>query len=297
MAFCKACPRNCLVDREKSTGFCGRGKKIEISRAAPHYWEEPCLSGTRGSGTVFFTGCNLGCVFCQNYLISRRSSEGKPITGDELGEIFLSLEDQGVHNINLVTPSHYTEELIPILERIKPSLSVPIVWNSNGYESVEMLKRLDGLVDIYLPDLKFKSAELSKTLCGAEDYFEKAINAVKEMKRQQPADVFDGDGMMQKGVIIRHLILPNHTMDSIAILKEIKSRFSADTCVSLMCQYLPEGKAEEYPDIHRRLKRKEFARVVDFAEKEGFTNGFTQEFTSADESFIPEFSLKKETDA
>ena len=244
---------------------------------------------------MFFTGCNLGCVFCQNYLISRRGSEGKEVSSDELEGIFLDLEGQGVHNINLVTPSHYTRQLLPVLESVKSRLSVPIVWNSNGYESVELLKRLEGLVDIYLPDLKFKSAELSKKLCGAEDYFEKAIAAIEEMRRQQPEDIFDKDGMMKKGMIIRHLILPNHTMDSIAILKELKTRFSANTRLSLMCQYIPEGKAEDYPDINRRLKRKEYARVVDYAEKEGFVNGFTQEFASADESFIPEFSLKKES--
>ena len=296
MANCTACPRNCAVDRANCVGFCGRSETIEISRAAPHYWEEPCLSGTRGSGTVFFTGCNLGCVFCQNYLISRRSSGGKEVTAEELCNIFLDLEEKGVHNINLVTPSHYTRQLLPLLEKAKTRLSIPIVWNSNGYENAEELRLLDGLVDIYLPDLKFKSPQLSKTLCGAEDYFEKALTAISEMKRQQPEDVFDGSGLMKKGVIIRHLILPNHTMDSISILKEIKAKFSSGTRVSLMCQYIPEGKAEEFPDINRRLKRKEYARVVEFAEKEGFTNGFTQEFASADESFIPEFSLKKESD-
>ncbi len=294
MQKCISCPRNCNADRSLACGFCGRSNKIEISRAAPHYWEEPCISGEKGSGTVFFTGCNLGCVFCQNYLISRRASEGESLTEQELAEVFLDLQRQGVHNINLVTPSHYALELIPILKKVKPLLQIPIVWNSNGYESVETLKQLDGLIDIYLPDLKFHSSELSKRLCSAEDYFEKAIAAISEMKRQQPADVFNEDGLMEKGVIIRHLALPNHTMDTISVIKEIKAHFSADTYLSLMCQYIPEGKAMDFEDISRRLKRKEYSRVVDFAQNEGFYNCFIQDFTSADESFIPEFSLKKE---
>lgn len=294
MQPCTLCPRNCNVDRSLNRGFCGRTNKIEISRAAPHYWEEPCISGEKGSGTVFFTGCNLGCVFCQNYLISRRTSEGKTLTAQELEEVFLDLQEQGVHNINLVTPSHYALELIPVLQKVKPLLKIPVVWNSNGYEAVETLKNLDGLVDIYLPDLKFHSNELAKRLCSAEDYFEKALATIKEMKRQQPADVFNEDGLMEKGVIIRHLALPNHTMDTIALIKEIKAHFSEDTYLSLMCQYIPEGKAMDYEDISRRLKRKEYSRVVDFAQNEGFYNCFIQDFTSADESFIPEFSLTKE---
>ena len=294
MQLCTLCPRNCNIDRSQNSGFCGRSNKIEISRAAPHYWEEPCISGERGSGTVFFTGCNLGCVFCQNYLISRRASEGKELTVKELKDVLLDLQNQGVHNINLVTPSHYTLEIIPVLKEVKPLLNIPVVWNSNGYESVEALKQLEGLVDIYLPDLKFHSRELAKRLCSAEDYFEKSIDAISEMKRQQPADIFDEDGIMRKGVIIRHLALPNHTMDTVSIIKEIKTHFSSDTYLSLMCQYIPEGKAMEFEDISRRLKRKEYARVVDFAQGEGFYNCFIQDFTSADESFIPEFSLTKE---
>jgi putative pyruvate formate lyase activating enzyme len=295
MAICNACPRGCSIDRITTTGFCGRTEEIEISRAAPHYWEEPCLSGDKGSGTVFFTGCNLGCVFCQNYLISRRKAEGKTVTAEELLNIFEDLESKGVHNVNLVTPSHYIHQLIPILERAKRHISIPIVWNSNGYENVDDVRLLDGLVDIYLPDLKFRSADLAKRLCSAEDYFEKAVLAIEEMKRQRPVNIFDEDGMMKEGLIIRHLVLPNHSMESISILKEIKERFSADTCLSIMCQYIPEGEADKHPDINRRLKRKEYARVIEYASKLGFTNGFTQEFTSADESFIPEFSLKKET--
>lgn len=291
--ICTACPRNCGTDRTEGKGFCGKGETFCISRAAPHYWEEPPLSGTKGSGTVFFTGCSLGCVFCQNYKISRRSSEGRELSSEELKETVLSLQAQGVHNLNLVTPTHYSEQLVPFLEQLRPSLNIPVVWNSSGYEKVETLRKLEGLVDIWLPDLKFFSPEVSERYCGAKDYFDYASAAVSEMLRQQPVNVYGEEGLLKKGVILRHLILPAHTLDSIRLLRYMAEHYPRDLQISLMCQYIPEGRAADFPEINRRLKRKEYARVVEEAWELGFENAFTQDFASADESFIPEFSGKE----
>lgn len=269
-------------------GFCSVGEKFVVARAAKHFWEEPCISGTNGSGTVFFSGCNLRCTFCQNYEISH-GCYGKEISDNRLMEIFDELIESGAHNINLVNPTHYAERLAKILTEYKSV--VPIVYNSSGYESVETLKKLEGLVDIYLPDLKYIDSERAERYSKAADYFEKASAAIDEMKRQQSDDIFE-NGLMKKGVIIRHLILPKNTNKSIAILEYIKEKYGVRTYLSLMAQYTPCGKIDDYPELQRRITEREYNKVVDYLESEGFENAFVQELESASESFIPPFDLE-----
>ncbi len=285
---CNICPRSCNVDREKETGWCGCLNTLRLARAALHFWEEPCISGSRGSGTVFFSGCNLGCVYCQNFSLSH-GAKGKDITEDRLIEIFSELTKQGAHNINLVNPTHYALELKSTLERAKPS--VPVVYNSSGYEKVSTLKSLEGLVDIYLPDIKYIDPQRSEKYSLAADYFTYAAEAVKEMKRQCPEDVFDGDGIMLRGVIIRHLILPKNTNQSLKILDWIKENLGTKVYLSLMAQYTPFGEAEKYPELTRKITQREYEKVVSYAEQLGFVNVFTQDFLSAREEFIPDFDF------
>ncbi|MGN0468789.1 MAG: radical SAM protein [Acutalibacteraceae bacterium] len=285
---CKACPRKCGVNRKEKAGFCGVGERFVLARAAKHMWEEPCISGKNGSGAVFFSGCNLRCAYCQNFEISHNCF-GKEISDERLCEVFDELIEQGAHNINLVNPSHYALRLAEVLEKHKPP--VPVIYNSSGYDSVETLKRLEGLIDIYLPDIKYISPERAKKYSAAENYFEEASKAVLEMKRQQPEDIFDENGMMQKGVIIRHLILPKNTNQSLEILKWIKEKLSRTTFISLMAQYTPCGKVENFPELQRKITGREYEKVVDFAGQLGFENAFIQLTDSADENFIPEFDL------
>lgn len=285
---CNICPRSCNVERSKEKGYCGMGEEIYIARAAKHFWEEPPISGTNGSGTVFFSGCNLGCVYCQNYEISHEA-KGQRVSAERLGEIFGELASDGAHNINLVNPTHYALEIKRVLEARKPD--VPVVYNSSGYEKVSTLKSLEGLVDIYLPDIKYISPERSGKYSDAEDYFDFAIKAVAEMKRQCPEDVFDEDGIMKKGVIIRHLILPGNTNQSLKILESIKENFGTDTIVSLMSQYTPYGKIDNFTELQRRITDREYEKVVSAAEDMGFTNLFIQEKESASKNFIPDFDF------
>ena len=288
---CHVCPRFCKCNREDSFGFCGYGKEAVISRVAPHFWEEPCISGEKGSGTIFFCGCNLGCVYCQNYQISRNNSNQvfkKSCSAIQLADIFLELQNKGVHNINLVTASHFTPVVIEALIIAKPNLTIPVIWNSSGYENAEMIKSLDGLVDVYLPDFKYFSPELSKKYSFAPDYFEKASISIKEMLKQCPDNVFQ-DSLIQKGVIIRHLVLPGNTGDSKKIFKFIKENFGDNIYISLMCQYIPEGDAEKFSEINRRLLRKEYKWVKDYIIKLGFQNGYIQQFSAADNTYVPDF--------
>lgn len=263
-------------------------EEIYLARAAKHFWEEPPISGTRGSGTVFFSGCSLGCVFCQNYEISHKG-KGMAVSEEKLSEIFRRLISEGVHNINLVNPTHYALQIKRVLEKEKPS--VPVVYNSSGYEKVSTLKNLEGLVDIYLPDLKYISDERSLKYSGAEDYFTFASEALKEMKRQCPENIFDGEGIMTKGMIVRHLILPQNTNQSIKILGWIRESLGADICISLMSQYTPCGEVGNFKELQRRITKREYEKVLDAALSMGFTNIFTQEDTSASESFIPDFDF------
>jgi len=286
--ICALCPRSCQVDRSIKKGYCGVGDEIFVARAAKHLWEEPPISGTKGSGTVFFSGCNLGCVYCQNFEISH-GAKGKKVTEERLGEIFRELEKSGVHNINLVNPTHYADKIADVLKREKPS--VPVVYNSSGYEKVSTLKSLEGLVNIYLPDLKYISGERSSKYSGAADYFDFASKALIEMKRQCPENIFDGDGIMQKGMLVRHLVLPQNTNQSVKILEWIAENLGTDTLVSIMSQYTPCGKADKFRELTRKITPREYEKVIFAAEELGFKSLFTQDYNSASESFIPDFDF------
>ncbi len=283
--ICSICPRHCNVDRSVNLGFCQSPDNFRVARAALHFWEEPCISGKEGSGTVFFSGCNLKCVFCQNNEISAEN-KGVEISDDKLISIFENLISQGANNINLVNPTHYAKRLAKVLSSWKSP--VPIVYNSSGYEEVETLKALDGLIDIYLPDLKYIRAEKAMRYSKAADYFEKASAALLEMRRQVE-DKFDGD-IMKSGMIIRHLILPQNTNSSIAVLDFIKSNFP-NTFVSLMAQYTPCGDLSEFPEINRKITKREYEKVVNYAFDNSFDKLFIQELSSADKSFIPKFDF------
>lgn len=283
--ICSICPRHCNVDRSVNLGFCQSPDNFRVARAALHFWEEPCISGKEGSGTVFFSGCNLKCVFCQNNEISAEN-KGVEISDDKLISIFENLISQGANNINLVNPTHYAKRLAKVLSRWKSP--VPIVYNSSGYEEVETLKALDGLIDIYLPDLKYIRTEKAMRYSKAADYFEKASAALLEMRRQVE-DKFDGD-IMKSGMIIRHLILPQNTNSSIAVLDFIKSNFP-DTFVSLMAQYTPCGDLSEFPEINRKITKREYEKVVNYAFDNSFDKLFIQELSSADKSLIPKFDF------
>ena len=287
MFICNQCPRKCNIDRDSTFGVCGVGSAYRVARAALHYWEEPCISGEKGSGTVFFSGCGLKCVYCQNYKVSAECF-GKEITEDRLIEIFKELEDRGANNINLVSPSHYSVQLAETLSKYKPS--VPVVYNTGGYDSVESLRLLDGLVDIYLTDIKYLSPSVSQKYSKAADYFEVCSAAVKEMRRQQEKDVFE-NGLMKKGMIIRHLVLPGNVSQGMKMLDWVKDNLSTDTYISLMGQYMPCAKADEYPVINRKISQREYDIVLSHAEKLGFENVYIQELASSSEEFVPDFDL------
>ncbi len=284
--ICTLCPRNCGAERtaESGAGVCRMGTQPKIARAALHMWEEPCISGTRGSGAVFFSGCGLRCVFCQNEAISQQG-EGKIVTPARLAEIFRELEAQGAHNINLVTAAHFVPAVLEALNLYRPN--IPIVYNSSGYESIETLRMLSGVVDIYLPDYKYIDPNMAAMLSGARDYPEVAFAAIAEMIRQTGAPVYDENGMMQRGTLIRHLVLPGLTGDSMKILTRIRDEFPGIP-VSLMGQYTPCGRALSMPGMDRKIKKKEYARVLAHMEAIGL-DGYRQELGSADGAFIPSF--------
>lgn len=290
--LCRLCPRQCGVDRSVKTGRCGVSDRVTLARAALHFWEEPCISGENGSGTVFFSGCPLGCVFCQNHTISS-GHFGKEISVERLAEIFLELQAQNAHNINLVTGSHFVPQIIKALDLVKDSLHIPVVYNSSGYETLETLRSLRGYVDIYLPDLKFLSSERSARYCHAPDYFEVASKAVQEMFSQVGPAQFDDDGIMTKGMIVRHLVMPNGVEDSMDILTWICDNLPLDDIlVSVMSQYTPAYKSHDYPEIDRRLTQQEYDRVLDWIDCMGIEDGFVQELSSAKEEYTPDFSLQ-----
>lgn len=262
----------------------------KIARVGLHHFEEPCLSGTRGSGTIFFSGCNLRCLFCQNFEISH-GGKGLEISEKQLIDCMLYLKDIGAHNINLVTPSNYTSALAKTLETAKNKVNLPIVWNSSGYETVANLKKLDGLVDVYLPDFKYSDDDLAWEYSHAKGYEDVAIKAIAEMRRQQPVDVFDGDDMMKKGVIVRHLVLPNAIENTRGVLKDIAS-IDKDMIVSLMGQYFPTPAVETHPVLFRRITQEEYDEATDAFFDAGLTNGFSQELDSATEEYVPDFDLQ-----
>lgn len=287
---CTLCPRECRVDREGGqVGFCGVDNRIKIARADLHFWEEPCLSGTNGSGTVFFSGCNLKCVYCQNYKISTLGA-GRYITPKELGDIFISLQMRGAHNINLVTAAPYLPHVIYAIGYAKASgLDIPIVYNSSGYESVGALRALKGLVDIYLPDFKYFNDKYAVRYSAAPDYRTIAEAAVAEMFSQVGKPEFDTSGIMKKGVIVRHLMLPGLLFDSKKIIDLLYESYGDDIWISIMSQYTPLPHVKAYPELDRRISRKCYNALVDYAAELGVKNAFVQSGDAADESFIPDF--------
>lgn len=295
LSDCTLCPRECHVNRNAGeTGYCGQTARLTAARAALHFWEEPCLSGANGSGAVFFSGCNLRCVYCQNHEIAQGHA-GREITAARLSEIFLELQEQGAHNINLVTPTHFVPQIITALKAAKKQgLSLPVIYNTSAYEKPETLRMLEGFIDIYLPDFKYRDASLSESYSHAADYFETASAAIAEMVRQVGAPVFaDGeDSLMQKGVIVRHLLLPGCGKDSRQILRYLHETFGNDIYVSIMNQYTPLLQVAGIPTLNRRVSGKEYEKIVDFAIRIGMENGFIQEGETASESFIPAFDYE-----
>ena len=277
--ICNACPRGCNVDREVSLGYCKSPEKFKLARASLHYWEEPCISGKNGSGAIFFSGCNLGCVF---------GCKGVEVSDDKLIDIMKRLVDEGANNINFVNPTHYSLQLLRVLEKYKPP--VPIVYNTSGYDSVETLKMLDGAVDIYLPDFKYIRPEKALKYSKAENYPQVAEEALAEMKRQVGEDVFDENGIMQRGMIIRHLVLPSNTNSSISALDYLAENFG-DTYISVMAQYVPCGDLTEYKEINRSLTQREYDKVVNHIFDLGLQKVFVQELESAVTDYIPDFDL------
>ena len=288
---CDLCPRGCSVDRySNEIGYCGAGNRIKIARNALHYWEEPPISGTRGSGAVFFTYCNLHCVFCQNYEISK-NHVGRYIDINELSDIFIDLQNQGAHNINLVTPTHYSDLLIKALEMAKINgLKIPVVYNCGGYESVEALKRLDGLVDIYLPDMKYYNDKYAIRYSKAKEYFKYCSMAISEMFKQTGKNIFDSKGIMQKGVIVRHLMLPGLLFDSKKIIDYLYKTYGDDIYISIMRQYTPMPHLEGFEELNRTIIQKYYDSLIEYASELGIKNAFVQSGEAIGESFIPFFS-------
>ncbi len=291
---CTICPRNCNIDRTKSIGFCGANQKIKIGKVMLHYYEEPIISGDdstqkQGSGAIFFSNCSLKCIYCQNHEISS-GGMGKEISPATLADLFKQLENAGAANINLVSPTHYSKQIIEALKLYKPN--IPIVWNTSGYETIDTLKSLEGYVDIYLTDFKYIDSSLAKEYSLAPDYPQVAIDALYEMKRQQPADIVE-NGLMRKGVIIRHMILPGASKNSLDILNYIYQNFGNNTYISVMSQYTPFHKAKDHPVLKYKIKPIEYKICENYLNKYNFVNVFLQELSSASSDFTPNFTVKK----
>lgn len=289
---CNLCPHNCGINRlEGKIGRCKCNAKVKIALASLHYCEEPCISGKNGSGTVFFSNCNLQCKYCQNYEISQEGI-GKEISIEELADIFIRQQEKGANNINLVTPTSYVYHIIEALDIAKKNgLSIPIIYNTNGYENVETIKMLKGYIDIYLPDLKYYSNELAKKYSGIDNYFEVATTAIKKMYEQVGKAYFSEDGLIKKGIIIRHLVLPNHILNTKHILKWIKENMSNDIYVSVMAQYFPTYRAKEDKLINRKLNKKEYKEIEKYLYSLDLENGYIQELGENEEEYVPKFDL------
>ena len=290
---CELCPRTCKINREHGQkGICGVTAEIKVARAALHFWEESCISGTKGSGTVFFSGCALHCVFCQNEAISKGHS-GKKISRERLAEIFLELKEKGANNINLVTPGQYVPDIVWSVEHArKQGLNIPIVYNTSSYEKVDTLKQLEGIVDVYLPDFKYFSSALAAKYSKAPDYPEIAKAAIAEMVRQQPTPYFyekEGQELMGKGVIVRQLLLPGQLQDAKQIIQYLHETYGEQIYISLMSQFTPLPNVEQYPELNRRVSKKIYEKYVNYAIEIGIEQGFIQEGNVAEESFIPAF--------
>ena len=286
---CTLCPHKCSINRnDGQIGRCKSKDTVKIALYSTHNFEEPCISGKKGSGTVFFSNCNMNCVFCQNYEISQKG-KGKEITIENLADIFLKQQEKGVENINLVTPTSYVPQIIEAIKIArKNGLNLPIVYNTNGYENVEAIKMLDGYVDIYLPDLKYSDDNLAKRLSKVDNYFEIATEAIKEMKKQVGKTEFNENGIMKKGIIIRHLVLPNHILNSRKVLRWINDNIP-DCYVSVMAQYFPTYKAKEIKDINRKLTKKEYQEIEDYLYRLNIENGYIQELGEHEEEYVPKW--------
>ncbi len=290
LSSCNLCPHNCNVNRlEGKIGRCRCNAKVKIALASLHYYEEPCISGKNGSGTVFFSNCNLNCKYCQNYEISQ-AGKGREIEIEELAKIFLDQQEKGANNINLVTPTSYVYHIIEALDIAKKNgLNIPIIYNTNGYENIETIELLKGYIDVYLPDLKYYSNEISKKYSGIDNYFEISTKAIKKMYEQVGTPIFNEDGIIQKGVIIRHLVLPNHILNSKHILKWIKKNMPNDTYVSVMAQYFPTYKAKEDELINRKLTKNEYKQIEEYLYSIDLENGYIQELGEHEEEYVPNF--------
>ena len=288
---CTICPRACGVNRTKgATGVCGVGADLYVARAALHFWEEPCISGKEGSGAVFFSGCTLKCVFCQNYELSHAET-GQKVSIEHLADIFLSLEQKGANNINLVTPDHYIPSVAKAMERGRAlGLRIPYVINCSGYETVSQIRTLEGLADIYLDDFKYMDPEKAKKYSGAYDYPDRAKEALAEMVRQCPEPVFDARGIMQKGIIVRHLLMPGMVHNAERIVEYLYSTYHDQVYISLMHQFTPFPRLAQYPEINRRVTKREYSRLLDYALDLGVENAFIQDGSVAKESFVPEWN-------
>lgn len=288
---CKMCPRECGIDRTKTIGACKATDKIKVALASIHNYEEPCISGTEGSGTVFFSNCNLRCVYCQNFEISR-DGFGKEITVERLAEIFLEQQSRGVNNINLVTPTMYVDSIIEAIKLARSKgLKIPIVYNSSGYEKAETIKKLSGYIDVYLPDFKYATNRLALKYSGVNNYVESVIPAIHEMINQVGKPVFNDKGIMTRGVIIRHMILPNNVLNTKMVLKKIKEEFKDKTLISVMAQYFPSGDAAKYPEINRKITAEELEEVENYLEELEMENGYIQELGEHEEEYVPNFDL------
>lgn len=287
---CTICPHNCKINRNNGQiGRCRSGDKVKIALASVHNYEEPCISGKNGSGTIFFSNCNLSCIYCQNYKISQLG-KGYELSVEELANIMLKQQEKGVNNINLVTPTMYVYQIIETIKIArKRGLNIPIIYNTNGYENVKTIQDLNGYVDIYLPDLKYYSNELSKKYSKIDNYFKYATEAIKEMYKQVGSPIFDENGIIKKGLIIRHLVLPNHLQNSKHILKWIKENMPEDTYVSVMAQYFPTYKAKEDNLINRKLNKKEYREIEEFLYTLNLENGYMQELGEHEEEYVPNF--------
>lgn len=289
---CELCPHNCKVNRlNGEIGRCKCKDKVKIALASVHYYEEPCISGKNGSGTIFFSGCNLNCKFCQNYEISQLG-KGIEITIEELSDIFIKQQNKGVNNINLVTPTMYVYQIIEAIKIArKKGLDIPIVYNSNGYENVETIKKLSGYIDVYLPDLKYYDDEIAYKYSGINNYFENAKSAILEMQKQVGGPKLNENGIIQKGLIIRHLVLPNNIENSEKILRWIKSNINEEVYISIMAQYFPSYKAKQMNDINRKLSEEEYAKIEDLVYELDIKNGYMQELGEHEEEYVPDFNL------
>jgi len=288
---CNFCPNNCNINRNKYIGKCAAGSKVKVALASLHFYEEPCISGENGSGTVFFSNCNLGCIFCQNYKISKEGF-GKEIEIEDLANIFISLQNKKANNINLVSPTPYVLQIIEAIKIAKQNgLNIPIIYNSGGYENVETIKMLDGYIDVYLPDLKYAENDLGFKYSNVKNYFEHATKAILEMYKQVGIPKFNNEGLIQKGLIIRHLVLPSHIENSKKVLKWINDNIDKNVYTSIMAQYFPTGNASRFKEINRKLTDEEYKEIEEYLYSLEIENGYIQDLEENEEEYVPNFDL------